>query len=49
VADNSPVWVEKGEKINSENIITTTRIGITKATDLPWRFYIKDNKFISKK
>ena len=49
VADNSPVWVEKGEKINSENIITTTRIGITKATDLPWRFYIKGNKFISKK
>ncbi len=29
-------------------IVTTTRIGITKGAELPMRFYIKDNKFISK-
>jgi len=46
---NSAVWIEKDEDIDEKNIIQTTRIGITKATDLPWRFYIKDNKFISKK
>ncbi|MCH8927437.1 MAG: DNA-3-methyladenine glycosylase [Candidatus Marinimicrobia bacterium] len=28
-------------------IVSSTRIGISKATDLEWRFYIKDNKFIS--
>lgn len=28
-------------------IIETTRIGITVGAEHPWRFYIKDNKFIS--
>ena len=26
----------------------STRIGITKATELMWRFFIKDNKYVSK-
>lgn len=30
-------------------IIQTTRIGISQAVDYPWRFYIKDNKYVSKK
>ena len=29
-------------------IASSTRIGITKATDLEWRFFIKNNEFISK-
>ena len=29
------------------SIVTTTRIGIRKAADIPWRFYIKDNPFVS--
>jgi DNA-3-methyladenine glycosylase len=32
----------------SENIVQTTRIGISKAKDVPWRFYIKDNPYVSK-
>lgn len=48
--DKNPViWLENGEKITSKDIIQTTRIGITKATELPWRFYIKNNNFVSKK
>lgn len=30
-------------------IITTTRIGISVGCDLPYRFYIKDNRYVSKK
>lgn len=29
------------------NIVTTTRIGITKGADLPYRFYIKNNPHVS--
>jgi DNA-3-methyladenine glycosylase len=32
----------------NEAIISSPRIGISVATDLPWRFYIKDNPFVSK-
>jgi DNA-3-methyladenine glycosylase len=29
-------------------IVQTARIGITKAVDVPWRFYIQDNPHVSK-
>ena len=46
------VWLEYAPK-NSKNlkITKTTRIGVDYAGDdakLPWRFYIKDNPWISK-
>lgn len=46
---DSSIWIEKGAKIPETKIITTTRIGIKLAADYPWRFYIKDNPFISRK
>lgn len=36
-------------RIKPEDIIITRRIGINKSVDLPWRFYIKDNPFVSRK
>jgi DNA-3-methyladenine glycosylase len=36
------------EWVVPEDIVTAPRIGIKQAIDLPWRFYIRDNPFVSK-
>lgn len=41
------LWIEKG--IKPEEIIQTTRIGLSQGGGLPYRFYIKDNPLVSKK
>lgn len=47
------IWIEEGEKINSNNIVADKRIGIDYAGPAwaakKWRFFIKRNGFISKK
>lgn len=47
------IYIEdRGEKILEKDIISTTRVGVDYAQhckDYPWRFYIKNNKFVSKK
>lgn len=47
--EDSLIWIEEGVNVLKNKIHTTTRVGISQAADYPWRFYIKDNKFISKK
>jgi len=47
--EDSPIWIESGLIIKDKDIIQTTRIGISKAADLRRRFYIKNNKWVSKK
>ncbi|RYD06921.1 hypothetical protein N752_01975 [Desulforamulus aquiferis] len=42
------LWVAQSFE-EPQEIITTTRIGIKEGADLPLRYYIKGNKFISKK
>lgn len=42
------LWLAQSVEEPGE-IVTTTRIGIKEGADLPLRFYIKGNKFISKK
>ncbi len=43
------IYILDSPHISKNNIVQTTRIGITKSKELPLRFYIKDNPFVSKK
>lgn len=49
VSNESEIWIEQFVSIPKNQIYTTTRIGIKEAVDYPWRFYIKENKFVSRK
>jgi DNA-3-methyladenine glycosylase len=45
------IWLTEGEQVNSKNITASTRIGVEYAGEdafLPWRYYIIDNKYVSK-
>lgn len=44
----SPLQLSPGEEVSEADIITTPRIGISRATDTPWRFYIWSNPHVSK-
>jgi len=47
------IWLENGPKIPQSQIVKTPRIGIDYAgpywSKIKWRFYIKGNKFVSRK
>lgn len=45
---DSPLRLIMHEPLPNHDIVHTTRIGITKANDSPWRFYVKDNPYVSK-
>lgn len=49
----SPIWIgEERGRGNDPEIIQTKRIGVDYAEEdalLPWRFYIKDNPYVSRK
>jgi DNA-3-methyladenine glycosylase len=42
------IFILDSKKIITEEIMTSCRIGIKKSVDLPWRYYIKNNRFVSK-
>lgn len=43
------IFILDQPEINSKNLMQGQRIGIRKSVHLPWRFYIKDNPYVSKK
>lgn len=47
VCTGNTITLQPGIAINADHIIATPRIGITKATDKLWRFYIRNNKYVS--
>lgn len=45
------IWIEDQEDIESDNIVVTTRIGVEYAEEdalKPWRFYVKENNWVSR-
>jgi DNA-3-methyladenine glycosylase len=49
LSESNELFITEGEKVDPDDIFVTTRIGLTKAVDLPLRFYITGNEFVSKK
>jgi DNA-3-methyladenine glycosylase len=43
------VYILNRPVLKNEKIVIRRRIGIKKSIDLPWRFYIKDNPYVSRK
>ncbi|MDZ7605970.1 MAG: DNA-3-methyladenine glycosylase [Cyclobacteriaceae bacterium] len=45
------IWIEKGQKIHEKQVGVTTRVGVQYAGEDAlklWRFYVKDNGWVSK-
>lgn len=45
----APLRLHLTAPIDSAHITQTTRIGISKAINVPWRFYITNNPYVSKR
>jgi DNA-3-methyladenine glycosylase len=46
---NSSIFILDSQKVRKDLIVVTKRIGIKKSVELPWRYYIKDNPYVSRK
>lgn len=49
--NSNSIWIEEGEAIDEIQVVSTTRIGVGYAEEdalKPWRFYIKENSWVSK-
>ena len=50
ILENNSLWITRGEKkFNKKDLVQTTRIGISKAKTLKWRWYLKNSRSISKR
>ncbi len=48
--NNNVLWITKGELIlKQKDLIQTTRIGISKAKNIKWRWYLKSSRSVSKR
>lgn len=47
--NSSEIYILNKSNGSVIEVVQTTRIGIKQAADYPWRFYVKNNPFISKK
>ena len=50
ILDNKFLWINKRDShLEKKDLIQTTRIGITKAKNIKWRWYLKRSRSVSKR
>ena len=50
VLNNNSLWIAQKETVLGRNdLIQTTRIGISKAKNIKWRWYLKNSRSVSKR
>ncbi len=50
VINNNSLWISQKESIlEKKDLIQTTRIGISKAKNIKWRWYLKNSRSVSKR
>jgi len=50
VLNNNSLWVSQREFIiEHKDLVQTTRIGISKAKNIKWRWYLKSSRSVSKR
>jgi len=43
-----PLRLIMNEQLPADQIVQTTRVGISQAKDVPWRFYVRENAYVSR-
>ena len=50
MSPNNDFWLNEGESLKKMGgIVQTTRIGISQAKDIPWRWYLERSRSVSKR
>ena len=50
VLNNKSLWISPRESIlKQEDLVQTTRVGISKAKNIKWRWYLKNSRSVSKR
>lgn len=45
--DAPPLWLSRGTPIEDARVVVSPRIGITRGADLPYRYFVRDEPYVS--
>ena len=50
ILNNNTLWIsQRDSNLEQKDLVQTTRIGITKAENIKWRWYLKNSRSVSKR